>query len=206
LKTIYKEKVRMENILNFESYLSERMAILEGVQSKGSGEIVIVDKIEDEDFQQKKGIPYIRIKNNAVEFLKSTPVDAVSLVIGSSKNEKPGVYFFQERSNGNPTEKKFFSTEQIKSNAYDILMQIYTLLFKESLQEADLEVLKDLVESIMMASKKAGLENNSFQDFVNSIKDTQNAEKTMKEHGKSLDSSAKTQIIDTVSSALKKLG
>jgi len=81
LKTIYKEKVRMENILNFESYLSERMAILEGVQSKGSGEIVIVDKIEDVDFQQKKGIPYIRIKDNSVEFLKSTPVDSVSLVI-----------------------------------------------------------------------------------------------------------------------------
>jgi hypothetical protein len=206
LKTIYKEKVRMENILNFKSYLLERVAILEGVQSKGSGEIVVADRIKDEDFQQKKGIPYIRIKDNAVEFLKSTPVDSVSLVIGSNKNEKPGVYFFQERSSGSPTEKKFFSPEQIKGNAYDILMQIYILLFKESLQEADLEVLKDLVESIITASKKVGLENNSFQDFVNSIKDTKNAEKTMKEHGKSLDSSAKAQIIDTVSSALKKLG
>lgn len=196
----------MENLLNYKSFWSGRSAILEGIQSKGAGDILIIDRIDDKDFQAKKGIPYIIIKDDSVKFLKSTPVDSASMFFGSKESEKPGVYFQQERSNRDSTEKKFFSPEQIKANGYDILLQIYTLLFKESLQEADFEVLKDLVESILMAGKKAGTENNSFQDFVNSLKDVPNAEKTMKVHGKNLDSSARSQIIDTVSSSLKKLG
>lgn len=196
----------MQNLLNFESFWSERSAIMEGMQSKGSGDILIIDRMEDKDFQPKKGIPYIIISDDSVKFLKSTPVDSSSMVFGSKKSEKPGVYFQQERANGEMTEKKFFSPEQIKTNGYDILLQLYTLLFKESLQEADFEVLRDLVKSIILSEKKAGPANDSFQDFVNSLKDVDNAEKTMKVQGKNIDSSAKTQIIDTVSSSLKKLG
>lgn len=196
----------MQNILNFESFWSSRDSISEGMQSKGAGDIMIIDRVEDKDFEAKKGIPYIILKDDSVKFLKSTPVDSTSMFFGSKKSDKPGIYFQQERSNGSPTEKKFFSPEQIKGNGYDILLQIYTLLFKESLQEADFDVLKNLVESIMMASKKAGTQNDCFQYFVDSLKDVANAEKTMKVHGKSLDSSVRSQIIDTVSSALKKLG
>ena len=196
----------MNRILNFESFSSANEKVNEGSQGKAAGDVVLVDRIPDQDFQPKKGIPYIKVNDGSVEFMKATPVDSCSLTFTSSKNEKPGLHFKQVASGGKVTEKQFFVPNQIAKNAFDILIQIYTLIYKESLQDGELDDLKSLVQSILMAAKKAGSNNDTFLDFVEGIKKTEQAEQTMKQHGRGLDEKTKSQIIDTVSAALKKLG
>lgn len=199
----------MGKVLSFQAFLSESYLAVELLENEKSvGDIVISDQEGDEEFSQKPGVPYIRIKDNSVEFTKSTPVDTATLALNGTGEKKPGVLFLQSKLPNPPVEKKFFSPDQTEKNAYDILLQIYTLFYKESLQDVDEKLLSNLTNAVFQAEKTLGnkiSKNPSFSNLVKGLKDVEKADSGMKEHSKYLDQKAKDKIIGTISSVIQSL-
>lgn len=164
----------MDKVLGFESFIKENYQIAEAASEKKiAGDIVMVDSPDDGEFTPKLGTSYLILKDNSVEFMVATPVDTSALVLGGQGSETPGVSFAHVGKSGTPETKKFFTPDQVSKNAMDILLQIYSLLYKEDVQEFDEQTLKNLLQGIKEIEKelrKKNKNNPTLTNFIEGLK------------------------------------